>query len=401
MTERQADQVEKPDEGWPQQVTKEFKELCTSINYENLREAVYKSMDNALRWVGYTLDKALNERDDQYDPDEEITKDHLKRQLVFRKEMTQCRKSDGRTCYMKWTRDPEEIQAMEEEGPVEEVGAIQRIRKLMNKGSGKVYCRMTTKQGEGGAVQYICETEYVKQGGHLKRYPADKASVAEWQRGEPLSVTQVVEEGDADANLKRNYYQYRQTQKRRVKQTDSTQEREAIQKSQKKAKSQLLLAMIAALVLSNLGPGQAMATTTGEDQWEELPQQLFNVTRSPRDTEPELVDLKMMGRERGKIEVKSQIAYHFKKIVREVTQDLVITREMDIKPLVIAIEALRDTGEVMRQYCGSVILVDREPEQATDEQTSSSLGRELSPMEFLEPVWSSNERLVYFKKQAI
>jgi hypothetical protein len=61
---------------------------------------------------------------------------------------------------------------------------------------------------------------------------------------------------------------------------------------------------------------------------------------------------------RQKIIVRNHIAYHFKKVVREVSQELLISRKMDVNPLVIAAQALADTARTVDRYCNHLKVVD-------------------------------------------
>jgi len=85
----------------------------------------------------------------------------------------------------------------------------------------------------------------------------------------------------------------------------------------------------------------------------------LNHTRSKRSESEEEYNLPELGRGIGRIEIKNQVAYHFKRVVREVTQDILISRHLDVNPLLQAIEALRETKEVLQDYCDKTALVTR------------------------------------------
>jgi hypothetical protein len=81
--------------------------------------------------------------------------------------------------------------------------------------------------------------------------------------------------------------------------------------------------------------------------------------RNKRSNSEEEYNLPELGRGVGRIEIKNQVAYHFKRVVREVTQDILISRHLDVNPLLQAIEALRETKEVLQDYCDKTALVTR------------------------------------------
>ena len=51
---------------------------------------------------------------------------------------------------------------------------------------------------------------------------------------------------------------------------------------------------------------------------------------------------------------KNQIAYHFKKNVREVTQELFISRQLDVSALFLGVQALRQTSQELTKYCDTL-----------------------------------------------
>jgi len=52
-----------------------------------------------------------------------------------------------------------------------------------------------------------------------------------------------------------------------------------------------------------------------------------------------------------RIKIRNHIAYHFKKVVREITQELLISRKMDVNPMIIASQALAETATTVLRYC--------------------------------------------------
>jgi len=63
----------------------------------------------------------------------------------------------------------------------------------------------------------------------------------------------------------------------------------------------------------------------------------------------------------NKIKVKGHMAYHFKKIVREISQELLISRKMDVNPLLVAAQALDETSKVIEKYCDSLKIQPQPP----------------------------------------
>ena len=52
-----------------------------------------------------------------------------------------------------------------------------------------------------------------------------------------------------------------------------------------------------------------------------------------------------------KLIIKNQIAYHFKKVVREVSQELFVSRRIDVSLLFAGIQVLRKTESEVRKVC--------------------------------------------------
>jgi hypothetical protein len=51
---------------------------------------------------------------------------------------------------------------------------------------------------------------------------------------------------------------------------------------------------------------------------------------------------------------KNQIGYHFKKVVRAVSQELFISRRLDVSILFQGIEVLKQTSDDVGKYCKSI-----------------------------------------------
>ena len=52
-----------------------------------------------------------------------------------------------------------------------------------------------------------------------------------------------------------------------------------------------------------------------------------------------------------KLVVKNHIGYHFKKVVKEVSQELFVSRKIDVKSLFLGIKILEQTHQSMELYC--------------------------------------------------
>jgi hypothetical protein len=57
-----------------------------------------------------------------------------------------------------------------------------------------------------------------------------------------------------------------------------------------------------------------------------------------------------------KLIIKNQIAYHFKKVVREVSQELFVSRRIDVSLLFAGIQVLRKTESEVRKVCDELPL---------------------------------------------
>jgi hypothetical protein len=57
------------------------------------------------------------------------------------------------------------------------------------------------------------------------------------------------------------------------------------------------------------------------------------------------------GQKIDKLVIKNQIGYHFKRIVREVSQELFISRKIDVSALFVGIQVLQQTHDHLMQYC--------------------------------------------------
>ena len=61
-----------------------------------------------------------------------------------------------------------------------------------------------------------------------------------------------------------------------------------------------------------------------------------------------------------KLSVMNQIGYHFKKIVREVSQELFVSRRIDASALFVGITTLKQTAEGLNKYCGNLLTATRD-----------------------------------------
>lgn len=59
--------------------------------------------------------------------------------------------------------------------------------------------------------------------------------------------------------------------------------------------------------------------------------------------------------------IKNQIGYHSKKIVREVTQELFVSRKIDVSPLYMGIEVLQLARNGVASFCNHLLIADYEP----------------------------------------
>ena len=66
---------------------------------------------------------------------------------------------------------------------------------------------------------------------------------------------------------------------------------------------------------------------------------------------PELFD---KHQKMNKLILKNQIGYHFKKVVREVSQELFVSRRIDISTLLSGVHALKQTSNEVSSYCRSL-----------------------------------------------
>jgi len=55
-----------------------------------------------------------------------------------------------------------------------------------------------------------------------------------------------------------------------------------------------------------------------------------------------------------KVILKNHIGFHFQRVVREITQELFISRKVDVKPIFAGIQTLKETYETMDRYCKSL-----------------------------------------------
>ena len=55
-----------------------------------------------------------------------------------------------------------------------------------------------------------------------------------------------------------------------------------------------------------------------------------------------------------KLIIKNQIAYHFKKVVREVNQELFVSRRIDVSLLFAGLQVLKKTESEVRRLCESL-----------------------------------------------
>ena len=77
----------------------------------------------------------------------------------------------------------------------------------------------------------------------------------------------------------------------------------------------------------------------------------FQAAQSKAVDGPELFDKDQRAE---RLILKNQIAYHSKKIVREVTQELFVSRKIDVSPLYRGIEVVKQAKEGLKRYCGSL-----------------------------------------------
>ena len=55
-----------------------------------------------------------------------------------------------------------------------------------------------------------------------------------------------------------------------------------------------------------------------------------------------------------KLIMKNQIGYHFKKVVREVSQELFVSRKIDVSTLFLGVQVLKQTSEDLAKYCSQI-----------------------------------------------
>ncbi len=66
-----------------------------------------------------------------------------------------------------------------------------------------------------------------------------------------------------------------------------------------------------------------------------------------------------------KLLLSNQIGYHFKKVVREVSQELFVARKIDVSSLFLGISMLKQTQEGLSKYCKDLsfsVMVSKPPE---------------------------------------
>ena len=57
------------------------------------------------------------------------------------------------------------------------------------------------------------------------------------------------------------------------------------------------------------------------------------------------------GQRIDKLVIRNQVGYHFKKVIREVSQELFVSRKVDLSALLHGIQILEQTKDTMKQYC--------------------------------------------------
>jgi hypothetical protein len=62
-------------------------------------------------------------------------------------------------------------------------------------------------------------------------------------------------------------------------------------------------------------------------------------------------DLFHKGQKVEKLIIKNQIGYHFKKVVREVSQELFISRKIDVSAMFLGTQVLLQAEQKLMQYC--------------------------------------------------
>lgn len=55
-----------------------------------------------------------------------------------------------------------------------------------------------------------------------------------------------------------------------------------------------------------------------------------------------------------KLILKNQIGYHFKKVVREVSQELFVSRKLDVTTLLHGVNVMEQTAQDLTKYCQSL-----------------------------------------------
>ena len=68
-------------------------------------------------------------------------------------------------------------------------------------------------------------------------------------------------------------------------------------------------------------------------------------------TPVEIPDMFNKGQRIDKLVIRNQVSYHFKKVIREVSQELFVSRKVDLSALLHGIQILEQTKDTMKQYC--------------------------------------------------
>jgi hypothetical protein len=61
-----------------------------------------------------------------------------------------------------------------------------------------------------------------------------------------------------------------------------------------------------------------------------------------------------MDEKMDKLVIKNQVAYHFKKVVKEVSQELFVSRRIDVSLLFMGVQVLKKTEAEIRRLCDRI-----------------------------------------------
>ena len=97
-------------------------------------------------------------------------------------------------------------------------------------------------------------------------------------------------------------------------------------------------------------------------------------------TSVEIPDMFNKGQRMDKLVIRNQVGYHFKKVIREVSQELFVSRKVDLSALLHGIQILEQTKDTMKQYCYDLAYAEASSaSQSANTPDSRSPTKDLTP----------------------